>query len=95
MRLEPKIALISVLISCVPIAVAILAMVIANLNGCELNEASVSSCVVLGVELGDTLYNMGMMFWLAIPAFGLSFWGCIIALVMWLLRKRKEEKSGH
>lgn len=94
MKREPKIALISLLIGFSPICVAVLAMTIANLNNCELNEAAVSSCVVMGVELGDALYSMGMMFWLAIPSMTIAFWGCVIALVMWLYRKYKESKRA-
>ncbi len=36
---------------------------IASLNDCVVHEGNATSCVVMGLELGEALYFLGMMGW--------------------------------
>ena len=46
-----------------PVAVTYTAGLIALLIGCDLNEASVHACPLLGVNIGPLLYAMGLAVW--------------------------------
>lgn len=46
-----------------PMAATFLAFAIAKANGCTLHEGFANPCIVLGVDIGNTLYSMGVMFW--------------------------------
>lgn len=46
-----------------PMVSVVLAAVIAGLNGCEVNEAYVQPCIVLGTDIGFLLAMMGIMGW--------------------------------
>lgn len=49
-----------------PVASPLLAVAIASARGCRLNEGSVNSCVILGVDWGEALYTMFVLGWLAL-----------------------------
>ena len=81
-----------------PVASAMLASVIANVNGCTLNEAEAHRCISHGRDYGETLYEMGMSFWLAIFTVPLAEFACvawIVALVVHVLvRRRRRSRAG-
>ena len=56
-------ALIVIALALSPIAVTYSAGFIASLLGCDLNEASVHPCPLLGVNVGPLLYAMGLAVW--------------------------------
>jgi hypothetical protein len=58
-----------VIISVAPMIVTLIAAVIAGALGCPLDEGSVHSCVVLGVDLGGALYAMGLFAWFVMFTF--------------------------
>ncbi|MEN3235473.1 MULTISPECIES: hypothetical protein [Methylobacterium] len=60
------IVLLGVVIVWTPFLLLVLAMLLARLTGCEVNEARAHPCRVVGIDLGGTLYAM-MMGWLLIP----------------------------
>lgn len=64
-----------------PILMALGAALFADSFGCGLDEGSVHSCVVAGLDWGDMLYTMGMMHWLALITLPLGS----AALLVWLL----------
>lgn len=74
---------------------------IANANGCDLDEGSVHPCLVNGVDMGETLYSMGVMGWfmLATLPLGLGAAAVYIAAaalfytIRAVLRRRKAAKQ--
>jgi hypothetical protein len=72
-----------------------IAILIANVAGCELDEGSVHACLVFGVDLGDTLYAMSVLGWLmivSIPLGGvlLACWIVVLCVHLRLNRLRKR-----
>jgi hypothetical protein len=80
-----------------PLIAAMVAGTIAGHYGCDLDEGSIHPCFVNGEDIGDTLYTLGVLGWLAlgtIPlgliALGIYAAGvAIFYLVRWLLRRRR------
>ena len=64
-----------------PIASIFAAAMIADANGCRVDEGSVHPCMVLGSDWGETLYTMGVLGWLMLVTvpFGLG------AFIVWLI----------
>jgi hypothetical protein len=84
------------LLSLTPMAVSLFAAAVASSVGCALDEGSSHPCVILGVDWGDTLYSMGVAFWLtlfALPLFMgvLMSWGVVEAVRAFGLRGRKPD----
>jgi hypothetical protein len=74
---------------------------IASANGCQLDEGSVHPCVVNGVDMGETLYSMGVMGWFMLVTLPLGLGAAVVYavaialfyLVRGMLRRRKA--AGH
>ena len=60
-------ALIVIALAFSPVAVTYTAGLIALLVGCNLTEASVHACPLLGVNIGPLLYAMGLAVWFVSP----------------------------
>lgn len=71
-----------------PIVLAFAASGIASSLGCRLNEADSHPCLLAGHDIGNTLYGMFMMLWLAILAAPLMAVTMIGWLVVWVRRAR-------
>lgn len=54
---------------------------IAETLGCTVDEGSIHPCLVGGFDIGSTLYTMGVMGWLMIPAAPLM----LIVILGWLV----------
>lgn len=55
--------IIGVLFAFTPMFFVILSIILANLNGCTVNEGSVNPCSMFGVEVGGLLYAMFVSGW--------------------------------
>ena len=55
--------LVIAFVGVLPVLIAMLAGAIANLAKCELNEGSVSPCMIAGKDMGKLLYAMGVSGW--------------------------------
>jgi hypothetical protein len=67
---------------------------IASANDCQLDEGSVHPCIVNGQDMGERLYEMGVMGWfmlVTIPTglLALAIYGAIL-LVVWLVRQARR-----
>ena len=64
-----------------PVASIFATAMIAEANGCRVDEGSVHPCMVMGSDWGETLYTMGVLGWLMLVTvpFGLG------ALIVWLI----------
>ena len=76
-----------------PLIFALIAATIAQLNSCELHEGFVNPCIVLGIDMGGTLYTAGLMPWFSfftIPVGAILFLiGLIWLFIAWLRRPEK------
>ena len=81
-----KLALISIAIGIFPFLVSLLAILIANICGCELNAARAEKCIVFGRDISGVLYVMFMFHWLTLFTGGIGFMG-VIAAGIWALVK--------
>lgn len=81
-----------------PLLAAMVAGAIAGRYGCDLDEGSIHPCIVNGQDIGDTLYTLGMMGWLALGTIPLGAIAvavyvagvALFYLARWLLRRRRR-----
>lgn len=59
----------------------LIAATISDANGCILNEGSINPCVIFGIDMGETLYNLAMMGWLGLLFIPLASIGLLIAII--------------
>ncbi|MBI3775942.1 MAG: hypothetical protein HY273_10395 [Gammaproteobacteria bacterium] len=74
---------VSILMALLPILPTLIAAYIAKTNQCVLHEGFANPCVVLGVDIGSTLYTMGVSAWmliLTVPAGAFS----LLVSIIWL-----------
>lgn len=87
-----------VLAAAAPIISVVIAGAIANANGCRLDEGSMHPCVVAGSDRGEMLYTMFVLGWLmflTLPAGALAFLVWLGALMFHLFaRKRRLAAAG-
>lgn len=79
-----------------PLLLALSASVIAQANGCALDEGSVHSCLVAGVEMGEALYTMFVLGWLTMmtaPLGAMAGLAWLVALVVVVILKLIRKKS--
>ena len=74
-----------------PILFVLIAMGLANANGCTLNEAGTHACLIAGVDFGEALAFLFVMGWFAlmtlpIGAIALLIW-IVVAIVLYVRRK--------
>ena len=82
-----------VIVAFAPIGSVIACGVIANANGCRVDEGSVHPCIINGKDYGQTLYTLGVMGWfmlvtLPAGAFAFALWLVILLLHRGAWRKR-------
>ncbi len=68
-----------------PVASVTIAGIVAGGAGCALDEGSVHPCLVNGVDMGETLYTLGVLGWLMlltlpIGVIALAAWGIVLAI---------------
>lgn len=69
------------LIAFTPLLSVLATYVIAGTLGCAVDEGSIHPCLIGRLDIGGTLYGMGVMGWLMIPAAPLM----LIAIVGWVV----------
>jgi hypothetical protein len=75
---------ISIFFANLPLLMALVAGTIAEMNQCVLQQGHVNPCIVIGTDLGEWLYLMGMSGWLLMATIPLGFTGAVVS-VIWLL----------
>ena len=68
MRVVRWVAGTAILVLLLPILMPITAGLIASAHGCRLDEGSIHSCIVMGQDMGQTLYTLFVLGWLGIGA---------------------------
>ncbi len=93
MRIRPAVIYATIaILTLAPFGVSSLAFIVAALAGCELNEGSVSPCVIAGHDFGLMLYSMlgfGWLIFITIPS------GVLLAMIVTgvLLIKKKRIRN--
>ncbi len=64
-----------------PLLLTIAAATVANTFGCALDESGVHPCVIAGIDYGEPLAFMGIMFWFSMITFPMALAGGIVCLV--------------
>ncbi|MCF4096943.1 hypothetical protein [Maritalea mediterranea] len=72
---------IIILVGLGPVLLTLSAGMIAEAHGCTLHEGYVNPCIIWGADRGDTLYEMGLMFWFSY--FTVPF--AVTAFFIWLI----------
>ena len=79
--LHGLVVLFILLLAISPLLATMTAGTIANRYDCDLDEGSIHPCVVNGNDIGDTLYTLGMLGWLALGTIPLGMIAIAIYLV--------------
>ena len=77
--------LAAVVIGLIPIFSVLAATLIAGIAGCDLNEGSINTCMVLGADIGGTLYTMFVMGWLGLISLPLAAFAVLGLLILGLI----------
>jgi hypothetical protein len=74
-----------------PMLATLFAAMVASLAGCRLDEGDAHPCLILGVDWGDTLYALGVMFWLELATIWLVPIGLVVAIIgaVYAIRMRR------
>jgi hypothetical protein len=87
-------ALIVIALALSPIAVTYTAGLIALLLGCDLNEAAVHSCLLLGVNIGPLLYAMGLAVWFVSLTVMAGLLALVVLVIIFIVRTVKARRAN-
>ena len=90
---SPRGALIVIALALSPIAVTYTAGLIALLLGCDLNEASVHACPLLGVNIGPLLYAMGLAVWFVSLTVMAGLLALVVLVIVFIVRTVKARRA--
>jgi hypothetical protein len=76
-----------------PIAVTYTAGLIALLIGCDLNEASVHPCPLLGVNIGPLLYGMGLAVWFVSLTVLAGLLALVVLVIIFIVRTLRARRA--
>ena len=85
--------LVIALVAATPVISMLVAVWVADANGCKLNEADAHRCLVAGLDIGGLLYDMFVLAWLAlltVPLGVLGLAGWLIAMITDRLASRRR-----
>jgi len=86
-------ALIVIALAFSPIAVTYTAGLIALLIGCDLNEASVHACPLLGVNIGPLLYAMGLAVWFVSFTVLAGLLALVVLVLIFIVRTLRARRA--
>jgi len=76
-----------VLFAAAPLLSVIFTSVVAEANGCVVNEGGVHPCLVLGLDIGGLLYFTGVMGWFMLVTIPLGGGASIVWLVILIIHR--------
>lgn len=88
---------LTLLLAVAPLIVTLGAGTYAANHGCVLHEGFVNPCIVDGQDIGQTLYQLGMVGWFAIATLPLGLGAAAILILVWIITAvaaRKRAKQG-
>ncbi|KKB07821.1 hypothetical protein [Devosia chinhatensis] len=74
-----------VLFTLAPLISVYFTYLVADANGCTVNEATIHTCMVLGMDWGGLLYTTGVFGWFMLATIPLGGGALIVWLVMLLI----------
>src|SRR5438067_6230163 len=80
-----------------PIGSVMVCTVIANANGCKVDEGSADPCIINGHDYGELLYDLGVMGWfmlVTIPGGLVAFASWLILLILHRVAWQKRSAVG-
>ena len=84
------------LLTLLPLLSVLFTAMVAEANGCQVDEGSVHACMVMGQDWGALLYFTGVMGWLMLLTFPLgggAFMVWLIVLIIHRLAWRRARRS--
>lgn len=94
-RISKWITLTSTSVALLPVVLVLISATLANIGGCQLNEATVSVCKLGGVDIGGALSLMGISGWLALITLpvggGIALIGLIVYVVSVLTMRHTDQ----
>lgn len=82
---------LSILVAIFPAIPTLVAVLIAKANNCTLHEGFRNPCLVLGVDIGQLLYPMGVSMWLVILSVPVGLLGLLVSVVWFVIAFFKKE----
>jgi hypothetical protein len=74
-----------------PFVPVVIAGTIAGICGVPLDEGSAHPCIVFGTDIGDTLYQMGIMGWFSLLTFPTGIMALIVlSLIGWINKRLRR-----
>jgi hypothetical protein len=86
-------AAIAIALAFSPVAVTYTAGLIALLIGCDLNEASVHPCPLLGVNIGPLLYGMGLAVWFVSLTVLAGLLALVVLVIIFIVRTLRARRA--
>ena len=86
-------ALIVIALAFSPVAITYTAGLIALLIGCDLNEASVHPCPLLGVNIGPLLYGMGLAVWFVSLTVLAGLLALVVLVIIFIVRTLRARRA--
>ena len=86
MRWVVRLGLLLLLVGLLPMISALGAGGVAAALGCTLHEGTANTCPVAGLDIGDTLYTMFVLGWLALVTLPVAAAGAVVLAIAGLIR---------
>ena len=81
-----KLAVLSLIVGLLPIFSVLVAGGIATLNDCALHEGNPNPCLILGVDIGEILYFLGVMGWFMLISIPLGLLGLFVSGIWFVFK---------
>ena len=86
-----------ILFAFAPMGSVVACGLIANANGCKVDEGSVHPCIINGQDYGHPLYTLGVLGWLMLVTLPAGVFALVIWLIILILHReswRKRVSAG-
>lgn len=83
---------LSILAAVFPAIPTLVAALIAKANNCVLHEGFKNPCVVLGLDIGDVLYPMGVSMWFLFLSVPVGALGLLISVIWFAIAFFRKEQ---
>ena len=77
-----------------PVGSVVACGVIADANGCRVDEGSVHPCIINGHDYGQLLYTLGVMGWLMLVTLPAGAFAFVLWLMVLLLHRSRWRKRA-
>jgi hypothetical protein len=81
-----------ILVALAPMGSVVACGLIANANGCKVDEGSVHPCIINGKDYGHLLYTLGVLGWLMLVTLPAGLFAFVIWLIILILHREAWRK---